>query len=57
MKKETKEKLFEAMLELEHLGERPTFDGRDYVEQANGAFQMLQILGLGREYINWSFGK
>lgn len=54
---ETKTKLFEKVLELEHMGEKPTFDGRDYVEQSNGAYEMLKILGLGREYINWAMGK
>lgn len=57
MTSEVKEKLFQKCLELEHLAEVPTFDGRDYCEQADGAFQMLQILGLSREYIEWSFGK
>ena len=32
-------------------------DGRNYCEQSDAAFQMLQIMGLGSEYINWSFGK
>ena len=57
MSEEIKAKLFEKMLELEHLAEVETFDGRDYFEQSDGAFQMLQIMGLGSEYIRWSFGK
>ena len=52
-----KEKLFNKLLELEHLAEANTFDGRNYYEEANGAFQMLCILGLAKEYIKWSYGK
>ena len=54
---EMKYKLFEKMLELEHLGETKTYDGRNYAEQSNGAYKMLQTLGLDTEYIHWSFGK
>ena len=57
MDEEVKAKLFGRMLELEHLAGATTYDGRDYNEQADGAFQMLQILGLGSEYINWAIGK
>ena len=57
MTQETKLKMFEKVLELEHLAERETFDHRNYVEQANGAFEMLMILGIDKEYIDWSFGK
>ena len=57
MKQELKKAMFERMLELEHLAEATTYDGRDYNEQAEGAFQMLQILGLGGEYINWAIGR
>ena len=52
-----KEKLFNKMLELEHLGEEKTYDNHNYVEQSNGAFHMLALLGLDKEYIEWSFGK
>ena len=52
-----KVKLFNKMLELEHLAEARTFDGRNYNEEANGAFQMLEILGIAKEYIRWSEGK
>lgn len=45
------------MLELEHLAEKTTYDHHNYNEQADGAFKMLEVLGLEREYINWSFGK
>ena len=57
MAEEMKLKLFEKMLELEHKSEQVTYDNRDYFEQADGAFTMLQVLGLDREYIRWSDGK
>ena len=57
LNEEMKIKLFEKVLELEHLAEAHTFDGRNYCEQSDVAFQMLQIMGLGSEYINWSYGK
>lgn len=56
MTEEMKTKLFEQMLELEHKTGK-TYDNRDYFEQAEGAFKMLQILGLNKEYIEWSYGK
>ena len=55
--KEKKEELFNKMLELEHLAEARTFDGRNYNEEANGAFQMLEILGIAKEYIQWAYKK
>lgn len=57
MTEEMKIKLFENMLRLEHLCEKKTYDNRDYFEQADGAFQMLEIMGLSKEYIKWAFGK
>lgn len=57
MTDEIKTVLFEKMLKLEHLAEVETFDGHNYVEQSNGAFEMLSALGLGSEYVSWSFGK
>ena len=57
MTTEMKKNLFEKMLELERLGSVATYDGRDYVEQSNGAYEMLRVLGLEKEYINWSCGK
>lgn len=57
MTNEMKMALFNKVLELEHLGEVETFDHHNYVEQSNGAYAMLQILGLNKEYIQWSFGK
>jgi len=57
MTNEKKTELFKKMLELEHLAERETYDGRDYNEQAEGAFEILTILGLGSEYVNWAIGK
>ena len=57
MTQETKAKLFQKMLELETLGEQRTFDNVDYIERANGAFEMLKVLGIDTEYIIWSCGK
>lgn len=57
MTEEVKLKLFEEMLRLEHLAERRTYDGHDYCEQSEGAFKMLEILGLATEYIWWAVGK
>lgn len=57
MPKATKEKLFEHVLELEHLAEKKVFDYCNYSEQADGAFSMLKILGLDKEYIRWSYMK
>lgn len=55
MVKETmKAKLFESMLELETMASKKTYDNRDYFEQAEGAYKMLSILGIGAEYIRWS---
>ena len=54
---EMKIKLFQKVLDLEHLAEAHTFDGRNYCEQSEGAFAMLEVMGLGREYIRWSYGK
>lgn len=57
MTEEMEISLFEKMLNLEHLAERGTYDGRNYFEQASGAYEMLTILGIGNEYIKWSEGK
>ncbi len=57
MTDEMKTKLFEKVLELEHLAEEVTYDGRNYAEQSNGAYAMLETLGIGKEYIEWSYGK
>ena len=61
MTEEMKLKLFERMLNLEKLGETQTngklFDHANYIEKSNGAYEMLRILGLDREYIRWSYGK
>ncbi len=51
MNDEMKLAVFEKMLDLEHLAESETFDGRDYAERANGAFEILAIIGLSNEYI------
>ena len=57
MTEEMKIKLFENVLRLEHLSDKQTYDNRNYFEQADGAFQMLKIMGLSKEYIEWSYGK
>ena len=61
MSQEIKEKLFEKMLWLEHMSEAQCngklYDKRDYFAESNGAYEMLTILGIGREYINWAIGK
>ena len=57
MSEEMKMRAFEEMLRLETLANRPTYDGRDYNEQSDGAFAILDVLGLGSEYIRWSEGK
>lgn len=57
MTDEIKMALFEKMLKLEHLAEVKTFDGNNYAQQSRGAFEMLSALGLGSEYVSWSFGK
>ena len=57
MTEEVKLKLFEEMLRLEHLAEITTYDGVDYFYKSEGAFKMLEILGLDSEYIWWAVGK
>lgn len=61
MTNKMKQELFKKMLEKEHLAERfcngETFDGRNYSAESTGAFEMLQILGLAKEYTDWSCGK
>mgnify|MGYP003183089757 CR=1 FL=1 len=57
MNEEMKLAIFEKMLKLEHLAETETFDGHNYTEQSNGAFEILASLGLDSEYVSWSFGK
>ena len=57
MTDEMKNKLFSEMLRLESLGGKVTYDNRDYFEQANGAYMMLKVLGIDKEYIRWAIGK
>ena len=52
-----KEELFEALLELEKLSETEPDADRNYFERAEGASEMLAILGIYGEYVEWSFGK
>lgn len=49
--------MFKKVLEMETLAERTTYDGRNYTEQSNGAYEMLDILGLSKEYIEWAYKK
>lgn len=56
--------LFHKMLYMEHMAEQQQ-DGKlygplnawDWNSESQGAFQMLEIMGLGRAYIRWSNGK
>lgn len=57
MSNELKMQLFEKMEELYQLGNTTTYDGRNYFEQSEGAYAMLTILGIQREYIKWSVSK
>lgn len=61
MSQETKEKMFKKVLWLEHMaelqGDGKLFDNRDYEAESDGAYEMLDILGIGREYLNWAIGK
>lgn len=54
---EKKIEMFETMLKYETLAEKKTYDGVNYFDMANGAFSMLEIIGLSREYIRWAEGK
>ena len=57
MRKEDKTALFEKAYELYKLASVTTYDGRNYFEQSEGAYQMLKVLGLDKEYIKWSMGR
>lgn len=50
---EKKTELFEQVLRFEHLAENGAVSG----EMSDGAFAMLQVLGLSSEYIQWAIGK
>lgn len=56
-----KEMLFQQMLSLEHKRELycdgKLYDNVDYWSMAEGAYKMLQAIGIGTEYINWAIGK
>lgn len=52
-----KERLFTTMLNLEDMASHPTFDFRNYHDMANGFYQALEILGIGKEYVRWSENK
>ena len=60
MKSEVKEELFEKMLLLEKLAAGDVYGKKTrdtYFHEANGAFKMLDILGLSHEYFEWAFNK
>lgn len=57
MTEEMKLNLFKMMLSLEEMADGQTYDGHNYYEQANGAYAMLKVLGLGSEYIRWCFNQ
>ena len=57
MTNETKNALFNKMLELETLADEQTHSQQNYFDRAETAFEMLKILGLEHEYIEWSFGR
>lgn len=50
---EIKMALFETMRELQRVAYEPTYDGRNYYEQSEGAYKMLTALGINKEYITW----
>lgn len=54
---EEKTKLFQTMLDIEHKEQDNQHYTTEYFHQANGAFAMLQALGISSEYINWAIGK
>ena len=61
MTDDMKIKLFEKMLWLEHMSELycdgKLYDKVDYWSECNGAFRMLEVIGLNTEYIYWAIGK
>lgn len=61
MSMEMKEKLFKKVLWLEKMAEQQCagklYDSRDYLAESDGAYLMLDIMGIGREYLNWAIGK
>ena len=54
---EKKIEMFTKCLEYETLFSIKTYDNEDYYALSEGAFNIIDILGLGSEYINWSYGK
>ena len=46
--------LFQKMATLEELAGLKTYDNRNYLEQSEGFYQALTILGINKEYIKWS---
>ena len=56
MKTNEIEKLFEAMLYLEKKCEAYP-ESKKWFYESDGAFFMLEQIGLAKEYINWAIGK
>lgn len=56
--KEMKQKLFDKLLWLEQMAQEQQagklYDHRDYYSESEGAYQMIELLGLGKEYMHWS---
>lgn len=57
MSEDVKLKLFNEVFKLEQLAQNDDELNDRYWAQSEGAFAILQILGLGAEYIRWSFSK
>lgn len=57
MDEKTKIELFEQVLRFTKLSMETTYDYLDYYSMAEGAFRMLSVLGIDKEYIQWSIGK
>ena len=53
---EVKMALFNTMRELREVAQEPSYDGRNYFEQSEGAYKMLTALGINKEYIRWEQG-
>ena len=57
MTKEQKMEIFNIILKEETLAGKRTYDGVNHADVADGAFQIVKALGLGSEYVKWSFGR
>ena len=57
MTKEQKIKCFEKTEEFYELASGKTYDGVNYFDRSEGAYAILKILGIDKEYIKWSHEK